>query len=153
VSHTTRLVLLAFATALSSCAHTPAPPPEAPRIAVHVEDDPAHQRFLIEVTLVDVRKACVEDETLPTQIGTVVNGSRIRLRTIGAVLAPEENNGGFCPGGCYSEMQPGESRKRFVNYSVFGNAEQIASLLSRTLEFSPDVFWCPKERAWTRKRG
>ena len=81
---------------------------------------------------------------MPMVTGEIANGSWTHLVGGGREIVATEVNGGYCPRDCFIRIRPGEARTGYLDYSIFGDREQIRALPSRELRFAPRVIACPR---------
>ncbi|WP_219339661.1 hypothetical protein [Luteimonas salinisoli] len=86
-------------------------------------------------------------EQWPSKSGEMHMGGGASLRTAGGTLPADDQNFGYCPGGCgYHRIEPGGELDGFIAYAAFDDPEQIAAEAVRELKFSVTPFYCPKSQ-------
>jgi hypothetical protein len=112
---------------------------------VQIVDDPSKYRFMIQLLSKSSAPLCLHREGWPNDFGLPYSASPARLFWENGVLISKGQSLGICIGGCGRiEILPGDRLDGYIDYSAFGDREEIAKLPNRTLQFDVYPDKCPK---------
>ena len=132
---------------VASCKHEVVRPPQD-HYRLLVTDNPEDTRFELMLSSMDERALCITVQQWPNQLGQLHMGSAIAsLNTSEGVLPAEDENFGYCPGGCgLIRIAPGADLHGFIAYAAFGDPMRIAADAARKLTYSVKPHYCQYHR-------
>lgn len=129
--------------ALAACASTPIRWANEGDFKLHIQDNPAQQRFDLTLNSTAEVALCLSRESWPGVEGLPAGFDGAALTTTSGEKKLLPTGSAYCPGGCGQvHIEPGQSVPGFIPYSAFGDADVIAADDSRTLDFAVRPYVC-----------
>lgn len=117
------------------------------RYDLNVVDDSERRLFELSLTSADTRDICILVQEWPSSSGSLDSGSeRASVLAADMKLPARDDSFGYCPGGCGAiRIRPGQTLNGFITYAQFGDADAVAGLERRTLQFAVHPYPCTKD--------
>lgn len=110
-----------------------------------ITDNPAQQRFDLELVSKAAMPLCLPKESWPTEMDLPLGFDGATLITASGRKQLLPTGSAYCPGGCgYARVQPGQVLRGAIPYAAFGDSTAIAGESDRQLTFEVHPFVCSK---------